>query len=94
MTNRSLGSGFDVSTRSAHRKSAHLVMKAVLVFVLLFQTVATAQADDTDPLHAHPWKLTLGEYLYSDYSGSDINLRWRHQDTDVWFGMYLSLIHI
>jgi len=63
-------------------------MKAILIIVPLFLMEATAWADDTDPLHTHSWKLTVGEYLYSGYSGSDINLRWRHQDTDVWVGLY------
>jgi hypothetical protein len=36
----------------------------------------------------YEWKLTLGEYFYSSYSGSDVNLRWRNSDTDAWVGVY------
>ncbi len=35
-----------------------------------------------------PWKLTLGEYNYSSYLGSDVNLRWRSSDTSAWLGAY------
>ena len=34
------------------------------------------------------WKLTLGEYAYSDYYGTDVNLRWRADDTSAWAGVY------
>jgi hypothetical protein len=34
------------------------------------------------------WKLTLGRYAYSGYSGSDFNLRWRRDDTSAWVGVY------
>ena len=37
-----------------------------------------------------PWKLTLGEYFYSDYAGSDVNLRWRRDDTSGWVGAYVD----
>ncbi len=35
-----------------------------------------------------PWKLTVGEYVYSDYGGTDVNLRWRANDTSAWGGVY------
>jgi hypothetical protein len=35
-----------------------------------------------------PWKLTVGEYAYSNYYGTDINLRWRADDTSAWLGVY------
>jgi hypothetical protein len=35
-----------------------------------------------------PWKLTVGEYAYSDYDGTDVNLRWRADDTSAWGGVY------
>ena len=35
-----------------------------------------------------PWKLTVGEYSYSTYLGTDVNLRWRMQDTSAWAGIY------
>ncbi len=34
------------------------------------------------------WKLTVGEYAYAQYSGTDVNLRWRDDDTDAWLGAY------
>jgi hypothetical protein len=43
-----------------------------------------AQAADS----RYPWKLTLGEYFYSNYAGSDANLRWRASDTSAWVGAY------
>ena len=36
----------------------------------------------------YEWKLTLGEYFYSHYSGSDANLRWRDFGTSAWLGIY------
>jgi hypothetical protein len=35
-----------------------------------------------------PWKLTVGEYAYTDYYGTDLNLRWRVEDTSAWVGAY------
>jgi hypothetical protein len=35
-----------------------------------------------------PWKLTLGEYAYSDYAGTDFNVRWRQNGTTAWGGIY------
>ncbi len=35
-----------------------------------------------------PWKLTLGEYVYDGYDGTDVNLRWRAADTSAWVGAY------
>lgn len=37
---------------------------------------------------SYPWKLTVGEYAYSDYAGTDVNLRWRANDTSAWVGVY------
>jgi hypothetical protein len=34
------------------------------------------------------WKLTVGEYAYSTYFGTDVNLRWRADDTSAWVGGY------
>jgi hypothetical protein len=36
----------------------------------------------------YDWKLTLGEYFYSDFAGTDANLRWRANDTSAWVGVY------
>jgi hypothetical protein len=43
-----------------------------------------AHADDSST----PWKLTLGEYLYSDYLGTDLNVRWRDNGSSAWAGLY------
>ena len=37
---------------------------------------------------AFPWKLTVGEYEYANYHGTDVNLRWRADDTSAWLGVY------
>jgi hypothetical protein len=38
------------------------------------------------------WKLTFGEYAYSDYYGTDTNLRWRAEDTSAWLGLYTDRV--
>jgi hypothetical protein len=48
---------------------------------------AQAQADQPNAGRAE-WKLTVGDYQYSNYSGTDINLRWRNGGTDLWSGAY------
>jgi hypothetical protein len=60
-------------------------MKAVLSSVLLLfcGSVCAASASDV-----RAWKLTAGDYRYADYSGTDLNLRWRHADTNAWIGWY------
>ena len=55
------------------------------VVCALAVTVALADGESRPPL---PWKLTVGEYLYGDYAGQDLNLRLRHGDTDAWVGVY------
>jgi hypothetical protein len=62
-------------------------MKRLLLIPLLslaaWHVAARAEGDD------RPFKLTLGDYRYSDgYDGQDLNLRWRHDDTNVWVGEY------
>ena len=37
---------------------------------------------------ALPWKLTVGEYAYANYHGTDVNLRWRADDMSAWLGFY------
>jgi hypothetical protein len=37
---------------------------------------------------ALPWKLTVGEYAYANYFGTDVNLRWRADDTSAWLAVY------
>jgi hypothetical protein len=47
-----------------------------------------AQRVIADPAVDLPWKLTVGDYLYAGYQGSDLNLRWRRDDTSAWAGLY------
>src|ERR1035437_6053513 len=35
-----------------------------------------------------PWKLTVGEDAYSSYLGTDVNLRWRSDESSAWAGLY------
>jgi hypothetical protein len=37
---------------------------------------------------APAWKLTLGEYRYAEYAGTDLNLRWQREATHAWIGGY------
>jgi hypothetical protein len=39
-----------------------------------------------------PWKLTVGEYAYSDYAGTDLNLRWRADGSSAWGGVYTDRV--
>jgi hypothetical protein len=52
--------------------------------VLLAQAVCARAADEP----ALPWKFTLGEYAYANYAGTDVNLRWRADDSSAWAGVY------
>ncbi len=61
---------------------------AALIAVSLSVNASENAAENVDILHAKPWKLTLGDYFYGGYSGQDLNLRWRHRDTDLWLGAY------
>jgi hypothetical protein len=64
--------------------SAFTRLSAALVAVLIAAAMtSTTVAADSRPSSNPLWKLTLGEYLYSGYSGTDLNLRWRRDDTSV-----------
>lgn len=53
---------------------------------LLFILPGASHADTED---SKPYKLTVGDYHYSDgYDGQDVNLRWRRHNTNVWIGSY------
>ena len=52
---------------------------------VLFSAACAAAADGAASL---PWKLTVGEYAYANYFGTDVNLRWRAGDTSAWVGAY------
>jgi hypothetical protein len=56
----------------------------VLVLAVLFCSGAAAAATGSDL----KWKLTVGEYAYSNDAGTDANLRWRGAGTDAWVGVY------
>jgi hypothetical protein len=58
-----------------------------LIVIVLSSAAAAARAGQAAP-SSLPWKLTVGEYLYADYAGTDVNLRWRENDTSAWVGMY------
>ena len=53
---------------------------------MLFGSAACYAAGNTGS--GQPWKLTMGEYLYAAYLGTDVNLRWREAGTDGWLGIY------
>lgn len=60
----------------------------LLTICLCAALPATVQAQDE-----RPWKLTVANYRYSGpgisaYSGQDVNLRWRGDDTNAWVGVY------
>lgn len=59
----------------------------VLLVLALCWDASCATAVDPTPPDPH-WKLTLGEYAYSGYAGTDLNLRWRANDTSAWVGLY------
>lgn len=48
---------------------------------------AAVPADDAGANNL-AWKLTLGEYAYADYYGTDVNLRWRANDSNAWAAFY------
>jgi hypothetical protein len=52
---------------------------------VLFSATWAAAADAAAVL---PWKLTVGEYAYAKYVGTDVNLRWRVDATSAWAGAY------
>ncbi len=57
----------------------------IAAMLLSHAVTRTAGADGgTSP----PWKLTLGEYVYDGYDGTDVNLRWRADDRSAWAGAY------
>lgn len=63
-------------------------MRCLALVAVSLSTALThlAHADAGDE---HAFKLAIGDYRYSDRGdGHDLNLRWRHADTDVWIGAY------
>jgi hypothetical protein len=70
--------------RNSEIAAAAKSVLALLTLVCAAVPGAGAQAAETP----YDWKLTLGEYFYSGYAGSDANLRWRANDVDAWIGVY------
>ena len=62
-----------------------IVSRIFLFFIVTWTTSCAADNASTDALG---WKLTLGQYFYRNYSGSDANLRWQKKDTHAWVGVY------
>jgi hypothetical protein len=58
------------------------------LFFLLILTASPVVWTDASSQPSAPWKLTVGDYNYRDYSGVDVNLRWRGHDSDAWIGTY------
>src|ERR1700675_4692681 len=58
--------------------------RALLIALLIGAAVPAGDAC-ADSL---AWKLTVGEYAYADYYGTDVNLRWRSNDTSAWAAFY------
>ena len=66
------------------------IPQTLFVLALCWDASCAAAADPTPPdLH---WKLTFGEYAYSGYAGTDLNLRWRANDTSAWAGLYTDRV--
>ena len=64
-------------------------LRAALLLIALCACPRPLFADAAAEL---PWKLTLGEYVYSTYEGYDFNLRLRVHDTSAWAGIYADRI--
>ena len=60
----------------------------LLSFAFIVEGIEAVCAEDVGGATDLAWKLTAGKYFYSGYSGTDVNLRWRRQDTDAWLGAY------
>jgi hypothetical protein len=59
-------------------------VRVCLAAAFLVHAVCIQAADQS----SLPWKLTVGEYFYSNYSGTDLNLRWRADDSSAWVAAY------
>jgi hypothetical protein len=63
-----------------------VLLRASLVAASICFAACASSAEPSRPVYA--WKLTAGEYAYANYFGSDVNLRWRANDTSAWIGLY------
>jgi hypothetical protein len=68
----------------ASRRTARIVI-ALLIGAAVFPA-------DGEAGNKLAWKLTVGEYAYSDYYGTDVNLRWRVDDTSAWAALYTDRV--
>jgi hypothetical protein len=68
----------------ASRRTARIVI-ALLIGAAVFPA-------DGEAGNNLAWKLTVGEYAYSDYYGTDVNLRWRADDTSAWAALYTDRV--
>jgi hypothetical protein len=64
----------------------------LLSFALALLAADHAPAATAGDAAEYHWKLTLGDYRYAAYSGQDVNLRWRQDDTDAWLGIYTDRV--
>jgi hypothetical protein len=65
-------------------KSMHHERRSLFIALLIGAAVPACDAR-ADSL---AWKLTVGEYVYADYYGTDVNLRWRSNNTSAWAAFY------
>jgi hypothetical protein len=63
-------------------------MKKTLILGLALAFSGNLRAAEDSIANSRDWKLTVGDYLYDDYSGVDVNLRWRKNDSSAWVGVY------
>lgn len=63
-------------------------VRAAGVLMACVAAVAAGACHAEERAEPPHWKLTLGEYFYPSAAGTDVNLRWRNDDTDAWVGFY------
>ena len=71
---------------------ARWVRSRIARIAAVLLTIACCAGAGATGGNSPPWKLTVGEYLYDGYAGSDVNLRWRADDTSAWVGAYTDQI--
>ena len=72
-----------------HHNAHAPIMKCFPLFFLPLLTTLPCTSHADAGGDERSFKLTIGEYRYTDgYDGQDLNLRWRHDDTNVWIGTY------
>jgi hypothetical protein len=66
--------------------------KSIALILMALAGNAAIPAADASARPDLAWKLTLGQYVYAGYAGSDLNLRWRRDETSSWVGIYTDRI--